>query len=251
MRPPSPERTHHLADFADFLAAVDEEGLEFVVIGGCAVGAYSHLLGQVSLTQDLDLYADRETLTEFILWSQHHPNLKLVKSPQPRSLQVAVLDWNGLEINVLSSSPGLPTASQAFRSARFFKTREPVALEVPLVDPFTLLSNKLAVNRPKDQPHIEILKRFLEEEVVNQFLAEGSQRDRLAAARALLETTSSRTLPEKLVARLLPRVKTSADLRFLVNSAPTKAQATAALEKASPPERNRLETIFRHRNWDC
>lgn len=239
-----------LTDFSHFLSAVDEEGLEFVVIGGCAVGAYSHLVGQTSLTQDLDLYAERETLSEFVHWARHHPTLRLVKAPQPRSLQVAVLEWDGLEINVLCSSPGLPSASQAFRTARLFKLSGQTQLEIPLLDPYALLSNKRAVNRPKDHPHIETLSYFLEEEVFNVFIADSNQRDRLSAARAFLEATGARTLPERLVARLLPEARTPADLRFLVNSAPSKTQALAALEKASPADRSRLETILSHREWE-
>jgi hypothetical protein len=33
-----------------------------------------------------------------------------------------------------------------------------------IADPFDLLRNKVSVNRPKDQPHIAILRRFLDEE---------------------------------------------------------------------------------------
>ena len=37
---------HDLTDFAEFLEQLDAEGFEFAVIGGMAVSAYAHLMGE-------------------------------------------------------------------------------------------------------------------------------------------------------------------------------------------------------------
>ena len=52
MSSPPEEEARTLTDFADVLAALSNEGFECVVIGGCAVGAYAHLLGEKSFSAE-------------------------------------------------------------------------------------------------------------------------------------------------------------------------------------------------------
>jgi hypothetical protein len=118
---------------------------------------------------------------------------------------------------------------------------------VLLADPFDLLRNKLAVNRPKDRPHLEILCRFVEEEVVEAFARESAPRERIAPARRLLEATDARTLPERLAARLLPLGRLASDFRFLANNVPTEALAKDLLARAPPELVAELEAILRRR----
>jgi hypothetical protein len=99
-------------------------------------------------------------------------------------------------------------------------------------DPFDLLENKLRVNRPKDRPHIEHLLRFIEEEAVEAFTKEGQPRERLAPVRRLLVATRSKTIPERLAARLVLLAEVPPDFRFLANSVPEREHATALLERA-------------------
>jgi hypothetical protein len=245
MSTPSPKRIHNLKDFADFLLAVGNEGFEYVVIGGCAVAAYSHLGGESCFTEDLDLYASRDSLGEIVEWAKGQSEIEVLKTPQPRSLQVAVLHWGALEINVLVSSPGLPSPPQASRNARVFKIKERSLLRIPVIDPYDLLRNKIAVNRPKDQPHIELLERFLEEEVLVAFRSDQEQRERFRPARDLMDVHRSRRLHERLFARLLPHGRTPADYRFLVNHAPSTEQARAVIEGAKPVMADELESILR------
>ena len=42
-------------DYLDLFGLLAGLGIEFVVIGGCAVGAYARLLGEQVLSADLDL----------------------------------------------------------------------------------------------------------------------------------------------------------------------------------------------------
>jgi hypothetical protein len=93
-------------------------------------------------------------------------------------------------------------------------------ITVLIADPFDLLRNKLAVNRPKDQPHIAILRRFLDEEAVSGFSQEKEPRARISAAERLLEVLGTQTLEDDLANRLLPLATTVADFRFLAHRVP-------------------------------
>jgi hypothetical protein len=228
---PSEEKTRTVEDFAELLAALEEEGFDYAVIGGCAVGAYGRLRGEEVLTMDLDLIASPTVVEEILDWAPKH-GLTVNKRPQPRSIPTAFLTWHGKEINILSYSHGLPSPEDTIRAARIFELRSRGGTEVPIADCYHLLENKLNVNRPKDQPHIEILRRFIEEEVVAAFESEKDPRARLNPARNLLRITKSRFLPEPLAARLIPLARTAPDLRFLANAVPTEAQARTVLEKS-------------------
>ena len=70
------------------------------------------------------------------------------------------MTWGGLEINILTRSKGLPSAAQAFQNARLFKLKSYDSLEVPIADPFDLLSNKLSVNSTKE-PFQRLLRNGL------------------------------------------------------------------------------------------
>lgn len=227
----SEDKTRTVEDFAELLAALEEEGFEYAVIGGCAVGAYAHLRGEIVLTMDLDIIAPASVLDEILDWAPKH-GLTVKKRPQPRSIPTAFLTWNDKEINILSYSHGLPPPEDTIRAARIFELRSCHGAQVLIADCYHLLENKLNVNRPKDQPHIEILRRFIEEEIVAAFEAERDPRARLNPARNLLRITKSRFLTEALAARLIPLARTAPDLRFLANTVATEAQARALLEKS-------------------
>jgi hypothetical protein len=94
--------------------------------------------------------------------------LTVEKMPAQRSVPVALLAWREREVNLLTSMRGLPPADVEARSAREFEGSTG-RLPILVADPFDHLRNKLAVNRPKDAPHIAILKRFICEEAVHAF----------------------------------------------------------------------------------
>lgn len=219
MPPPRPEKTHSLNDFAGFLAAVAAEGVEVIIIGGCAVGAYSSLLGETVLSGDLDVLVSRSAF-ESALDAATRAGAVLHKRPQPRSVPVALLEWQGKEINVLISGAALAPAEVEAQLAREFRVSGSDGAAVLVVDPFQLLREKLACNRAKDQPHIEILRRFLEEEAVHAFETETEPRRRLASPRRFLDVLKQDVLPETLARRLIPIAATATDLRFLAHRAP-------------------------------
>jgi hypothetical protein len=246
--PEASKKTLALADFAEFLADLSRAGFESVVIGGCAVGAYAELRGETVLSGDLDLYTTSETLRRIMDWAAAR-NIRIVKRPQPRALAVAFLEWEGKEVNVLIETNGLPPPDVALRLAREFQLTKKGNLSVLVVDPFDLLTNKLKVNRPKDQPHQAILRRFIEDEVVAAFREETDPRARIAPARRYLEATGSEQLPEAVAARLLELSGPASDLRFLMHHAPTPEIEEGILRKApdDPVLCRELETI-RSRN---
>lgn len=239
------DRTRTLADFADLLTALANEGLDVAVIGGIAVGAYASLMGEAALSADLDLLATGETLQAIVRWARAH-NFQVTKLPQARSIPVAFFFWNGLEINVLTSSHGLPPSHVVLRGARAFRLRDSGGPDVLVADPLDLLANKMAVRRDKDLPHIEILRRFAEAEVVKAFRTETDPRARLAMARRLLEVTNARTLPEALADRLVDLATTPVDFRFLMNHVPHAVQADRLQQRAGEdPELTRIRKARR------
>lgn len=111
------QASHALDDFVDFLRILDEEALPFVVIGGCAVGAYARLRGETVLSADLDIYVPAATLEE-LLGTLEPRGAVVLKRPQARAVPVAVLDWHGKEVNVITRSAGLAEPDVVIRGAR-------------------------------------------------------------------------------------------------------------------------------------
>jgi hypothetical protein len=210
-----------LEDHGGFLASLGESGLDAVVIGGCAVGAYAALAGESIVSEDLDLYTTIDTRLQVLAWARARGG-RIVRRPQPRDLSVVDLDWNGRGIHLFTEIRNLPPPAEVFQDAREFRLQSHGDLSVLVVDPYDLLANKLAVDRPKDKPHQEVLRRFLEEEVVEAFRVETAPRDRIAPAQRLLEVLKESRLPEDLARRILPLARTPADFRFLFGRAPSK-----------------------------
>jgi hypothetical protein len=231
MPSPPEEKVHRLEDFAALLGRLEELGFEVVVIGGCAVGAYAALRGEDILTRDLDMLADPATLGAIVAWGARS-GIQVLKTPKPRSVPVAVLRWEGKEINIVTDSIGLPEAREAARNARTFVLSQHGGVEVEVADPFDILRNKVLVDRPKDRPHVEALRRFVEEEVVEAFEKETAPRRRIRPAQLYLEATRSRELPAALAARLLPLARLPVDFRFLLSAVPEEAQARELMERA-------------------
>ena len=239
---------HNLDDFAGLIEQWQAQGFEYTIIGGCAVGAYGRLQGENVLSRDLDLYASTATLNQMLARAPLH-GLAVRKRPQPRSIPTAFAVWRGLEVNILTRTDGLPPPEQAIRTARAFRFQSHPGLEVLVADPYDLLANKLAVNRPKDRPHIAILTRFIEEEVVAAFREESLPRERIAPARRLLSALRAHTLSVPLAARLILLAKTEADFRFLVHAAPSRKEADAAIKRGPDGLRSELVEILKSRRF--
>ena len=242
------KEAYSIEDYSTFMSALSEGGFEVVVIGGCAVGAYASLRGESIHSADLDVYTTPETLERILDWAPAM-GIRVVKRPRPRALRVAVLEWNGKEVNVLTETDAFPPPQTAIRLAREFDLTGRGNPPILIADPFDLLANKLKVNRPKDRMHQEVLRRFVEEEVVQAFREEKEPRARIAPARRFLETIGKNRLPENLAARLLLLARTAADFRFLLHHAPNREMEEEMLRKA-PDEtglRAELEAIRKRR----
>ncbi len=231
---------HTLRDFAGFLSGLQDQGLEYSVIGGMAVGSYARLMGRESLSRDLDIVTTGETLNAALDWAASQ-GMAIRKRPQPRTIPVAFLEWEGHEINILTGSTGLPEPEALFRAARYFHLQPELA--VPVADPFDLLRNKLRVNRPKDQ-NIALLLDFVTEEAIAAFERETDPRKRLAPARELLRVTGAPLLTPELAAALLERASTRADYNFLVMKSPS---AEPVLARAPERWQADLQGLLKHR----
>jgi hypothetical protein len=217
--------------YLDLLQALAEHGIDYVVIGGCAVGAYARQIHETVFSNDLDLLVTQPALDRIIAEAQSL-GLVLVKLPTPQSVPVALFAWQEHEVNLLTSTHGLPPADVEARSAREFEASAPGKLPILVADPFDLLRNKLSVSRPKDEPHITILKRFIHEEAVHAFQSESDPRARIAPAERLLAVLGTQILNVDLAARLIPLAKSSVDFRFLAHRVP--ASQLARLVAAAP-----------------
>jgi hypothetical protein len=246
MPPESSQAASSIEDYLDLFETLAGLGMEFVVIGGCVVGAYARLMGEEVLSADLDLLVTWRTL-EAIVADGGVLALVVQKMPEPRTVPVALLEWRGREINLLTGSTGLPSPDVAARAAREFQLGAGTHARVLIADPFDLLRNKLAVNRPKDQAHIAILRRFLDEEAVRGMAEEEEPRARISAAERLLEVLGAQTLDEALATRLLPLARTPADFRFLARRAPVSLVERLVASAPSGALREAVERIARHR----
>jgi hypothetical protein len=224
-----------LVDFADLFETLGRAGTAQVVIGGCAVGAYAHLLGESVTSDDLDLYASQAGY-EAILAAASGEGGRIVRRARERSIPVAVIDWKGKELNVVTATAGLLSPEIEAELAREFVLPGKAKLAVLVADPFQLLSNKLAVNRPKDRPHIAILRRFVEGEVVLAFREETQPRKRIAPAAKMLRIEKKGNLPAGLMTALSELAREPSDFRFLANHAPSRATGRALLERAPTEE---------------
>lgn len=218
-----------LKSFVELLGRLGEHGIPFAVIGGMAVGAYARLRGETIFSADLDIVTTQATLQELIDIAPVL-SLEVLSRPQPRSVPVAVMKWRGLEVNVLTASSGLPDAEFVVRGAREFQLNDPPVV-IPIADPLDLLGNKLMVRRPKDLPHIDVLRRFVEDEIFVEFTEGATVRERLASLRRYLDVLGTKVLPVELARRLVDMVEDPVSARYLAGHLGDAELARALLER--------------------
>src|SRR5262245_26122177 len=134
MSTPSAQTTSALADYIELFEALGRLGVEVVVIGGCAVGAYARLLGETILSNDLDLLLTRRGL-ELIIDESEALGLRVESRATARQVPVTVLRWKGREINLLTATDGLAAPDVEARSAREFRVSSDVDVAILIVDP--------------------------------------------------------------------------------------------------------------------
>lgn len=103
------------------------------------------------------------------------------------------------------------------------------------------------MNRPKDQPHIEILRRFLDEEVVHAFEQREEPRARIGPAERLLEVTGAQSLEVEVARRLLPLARLPSDFRFLAHRVPAAMVSEVVTLAPAGEARAAVERIARTR----
>ncbi len=239
------QATYNLGDFAGFLHALDAAGFQHAVIGGCAVGAYAHLQGDAVLSKDLDLFVSVHDINAVLSWVRQ-VGARVLKRPTPRALSVALVEWEGKHIDLLTEAPAMPRPELVADSAREFTLSEH-ALTVPIADPFHLLANKLSVARPRDLEHAALLRAFIDEEVVETFRVERRPRHRIRPGQRLMDVLETRLLPAELGPRLAPMADDPASRRFLVNHLADAAMARAIIEAAPAAQGEVLQHIFASR----
>jgi hypothetical protein len=223
-----------------------DAGFETVVIGGCAVGAYARVIGATVVSQDLDLLATQGTLNA-ILTDASALGLSVEKWPSPRTVPVAVFRWAGFEINILTASDGLSSADIEVQVAREFRLSPADPFAVLVVDPFDLLRNKLAVRRPKDEAHIEIVKAYLEEELLGQFASTQTARERLGPVVRYLDVLGLAILPNDLAHRLIPLAREVADFRMLAHRIPLELSYVLQRRATSTASQQAIEQVLHAR----
>lgn len=143
---------------------------------------------------------------------------------------------------MLTASQGLPPPERVLATAREVELRDH-AVVVYLADPFDILANKLTIHRAKDEPHIEVLRCFVEQELITDFASEKPGRARLEAARRFLDVTGAAELPQDLAERLIPFADNEATRRFLAAHAPRADQVRRII--ATAPEGSERGVLMR------
>lgn len=243
LRPPCPapvsgERNKSLGDFSDALAWLAESGHDVVVIGGMAVGIYAPTVGATVLSADLDLLATPEQQRQISTTAIQLQGVRVKKRPQPRTLPVLVLDWRGLEIDVLTESAGLPSPQEARARAWNFDGTY-------VLDPVDLLANKLAVNREKDQPHLPVLREVCEAAALHAFASQ-SDRTAIGLLGRWVAVEGWERLPQELFSELLRLAErtSAAGRRFLVSWCLDQADGKKVVAVAPPDERDTLRAVL-------
>jgi hypothetical protein len=227
---------HDLGSFEDVFAELARAGLRPTVIGGCAVGAYASAHNVAVLSADLDIYVSHADMDKLRAGLAALPHVRVTASPQPRSLQTLVLDWDGREVDALVASDGpLPSAEKAYSSAWVF-------LEgIHVLEPFALLENKRALKRDKDKPHVDIMTQACREIVYGKF-----RRDDPSFVKPFLQATGLSLLPADLFELLLPEGDARCR-KVLVQYAPSREAAQLVVAGAPEGEREVLAQILRAR----
>ncbi|HXA13866.1 MAG TPA: nucleotidyltransferase [Opitutaceae bacterium] len=142
-------------NFADFLKLLNSHGVEYLVIGGYAVGYH----GFVRATGDLDIFvgiSDQNAeglLAVFREFGFDAPRLK--KELFLEKDKIVRIGQPPLRIEVLNAISGV-----SFAEAYGKRIEEPIdGVRVPFIDLASLLKNKAASGRLKDLADIEALTK--------------------------------------------------------------------------------------------
>jgi hypothetical protein len=235
------ERNKTLEDFDEVLEWIKENGFQVAIIGGMAVGAFLPTAASPVMSGDLDLLTTPEEQQRVLRCAVRTPGVVVKKRPQPRTLGVLVLQWGGLEVDVLTRSSGLKSTEEAIQRAW------PNIAPLPIADPVDLLGIKLAINREKDEPHIVILRDICRSLALT-FFADKSGRDSFEFLERWRKQEEWNCLPPDLVSELcLVTAGDLAKVRYLLRLAPSKAAALVLVDAAPAGAHAGLKKILSRR----
>jgi predicted nucleotidyltransferase len=143
-------------DIIDFLKALNESRVEYILVGGYAVVYH----GYTRTTGDLDIWVNpsednyNKLLIAFEKFGMSVFNLTKERFLDTTKDDVFTFGRSPVSINILSKATGLIFA-EAFSNAKMVDFD---GVPVNMIDIRDLLTAKKAVNRPKDQDDLEHLK---------------------------------------------------------------------------------------------
>ncbi|HEY5381464.1 MAG TPA: nucleotidyltransferase [Acidobacteriaceae bacterium] len=146
-----------LKDQIDLLSAFNDHGVEYLVIGGHAVNAYT----QARFTKDLDLFihgSEANGLAVYKALAQFGAPLADV-SPSDFYGKPDQFFQVGIEpdrIDIMQSIPGV-SFEEAWKEATIGSIE---GLSVRFISREHLIANKLAAGRPRDLGDVDELKKF-------------------------------------------------------------------------------------------
>ncbi len=145
-RPKQPGESGFPVDFVDFVHAMNTRGVEYLLVGGYAVGVYGH----VRATVDIDFFYRRtsENVTRLLAALQDFgaPPVTLDRSHLEMPDAVTAFGEPPMRIDLLSEICGV-----SFDAAQVESMEARVAGEaVPVIGLAALLANKRASGRRKD-----------------------------------------------------------------------------------------------------
>ncbi len=156
-----------MTDLVQILKALQNAGVEFIVVGGVAGNAH----GVGRLTEDVDIVYSRtpENLERIVnLLRPYHPYLRGVPAGLPFLWDVETLR-RGLNFTLMTDlGPidlfGEITGGGTFEELKsFVVVMEPFGIPCPVLDLDPLIRVKRAAGRPKDLLDVAMLEALLEE----------------------------------------------------------------------------------------
>jgi predicted nucleotidyltransferase len=146
-----------LKDQIDLLSAFNEHQVEYVVIGGHAVNAYT----QPRFTKDLDVFisgSEKNGKAVYNALAEYGAPLAGVTASDftGKPGQFFQLGVEPNRIDIMHSIPGV-SFEEAFRDAVLGEVE---GVPVRFLSPEHLIMNKLAVGRPRDLGDVDELRKF-------------------------------------------------------------------------------------------
>lgn len=143
------------SDFSDLVAAFEAEGVEYLVVGGHAVGAHA----RPRATKGLDLWIGGGANLERVARALHRFGLPAAFVDAARNLaddEVLFFGSPPVRVDLLRTISGVSFAEAHSRAIRFAFGEQ---TSVPFIALDDLIANKRAAGRAQDRADAEVLER--------------------------------------------------------------------------------------------